>query len=205
MTLPRETVVKYTSPKAFPRGLVLASQPYSLPYLLSFRKTCILSLSSNKDKEEGTNSHSITSPIPNPSTSAIWFNITITNLPPTPAGTTLGGNFTLTLSNSNHERLSLGWWATGEFYVNRQHLRGCLHPLYDGNGNSIIYAARNDDASWGVYGLWDRSVMEVFVNGGVDTGVCVGYPDEDLDRVGWEIGGFGEDVQWEMEVCGMER
>ena len=83
-----------------------------------------------------------------------------------PLGTKTGLN--INISNAAGETVSVGYdWSQGQVYVNRGQTTGFINPYFT---NEFAAWESNEDNSIEFHVLVDRSILEVFVNGGVE--VC---------------------------------
>jgi len=111
-------------------------------------------------------------------------------------------NFTFSCS-STKENISGGTiLSTGDLWLDRGHSSSWTNPfftdkfsvtgLYDGSG------------SWRVSGIIDRSIIEVFLNGGEYTATSVFYPTRPLDSITISVDGISQGATSSVRVWGLK-
>ncbi|KAH0542877.1 hypothetical protein FGG08_002737 [Glutinoglossum americanum] len=188
MSLPRA----YELTNATRRPYQLISKPYDLTPLYTSQ------LASSSSLANGTvlidYSH-----IPS---GALYFRATISHIPF--INTTGTANFTFT-SSTTGESLRGGFFLGGDalFWLDRSGIRGFAeNPFFtDKFSTSNPIEASGE---WAVEGVVDRSVLEVFLDGGVQSATVVCFPEGRLDGMGWVTGGLNDGVEVGLEVWGLE-
>ncbi|KAF2661776.1 glycoside hydrolase family 32 protein [Lophiostoma macrostomum CBS 122681] len=111
-------------------------------------------------------------------------------------------NFTFS-SSTTGEYVSGGTWvSTGDVWLDRGHSTAWSNPfftdkfsatgLYDGNG------------TWRISGIVDRSIIEVYLNGGEHVATSVFFPAEPLDWVTISVKGLNESAQASVGVWALQ-
>src|SRR5687767_13170677 len=154
MSLPRQNYLTEV-----PRlGWKLVSRPYNLDPVLGD------TLASNSSLGNGT----VVVDYSQVESNAIYFEANVTNIPDTgiPSGATL--NFTFSAVQSG-EYVSGGFYFGGDapFFVTRGGARGFDNVFFTDkfSTNSLL----TNKTSWSMSGVIDRSILEVFVDGGVES------------------------------------
>ncbi|KAF4556220.1 Glycosyl hydrolases family 32 N-terminal domain-containing protein 2 [Elsinoe fawcettii] len=133
---------------------------------------------------------------------ALWFEANVTGLTPT----TLRGSVNMTFSSSiSGESIRLGTNIGNEIWLSR---RGTVetsglgdNPFFtDAFSASGVYGQQG---TWTVAGVVDRSVVEVFLNGGQQVGTMVFYPQRELDTLTVGVAGVAEGVGVSVAVWGL--
>ncbi|PVH85049.1 glycoside hydrolase family 32 protein [Cadophora sp. DSE1049] len=191
MGLPRRS---YLVSNATRTGWALVSVPYDLtPILLP---TPLISNSSLGNSTLLADYSSVSS-------GALYFRINVTNLPPLAQATgTL--NFTFS-SSSTRESISGGFYFSGDnpFWLSRSNVLGFsqTNPFFTDKfsvGNVL-----NPDGTFMLEGVIDRSILEVFLDGGRSSGTVTFYPEGVLDTVEIRTGGLNEETVVGVDVWGL--
>ncbi|MCJ1257247.1 hypothetical protein MMC24_005072, partial [Lignoscripta atroalba] len=215
-TVPTGPLENYRSSMTLPRRNVLANitragyDLISLPVDLSPLYTTRQPLASSSNLAiNNTNSLCIEYSASIPS-GAVYFSINITSIPPlssTTPGATGSLNFTFH-STTTGERLGGGVFLNGDtanFFLDRSHLRGFPdNPFFTDKFSSVNFFSREDTSSWRVEGVLDRSLLEVFLNGGQNSGTMSFFPEGRLDSLVVGTEGLNEGVEVGVRVWGLE-
>lgn len=127
----------------------------------------------------------------------------ITNLTPSTAQGTL--NFTFTSSVSG-ESVRAGTTVGGDTFLSRQHVtQFSENPYFTDKFAStgvVNYAdpVAMTNGTWTISGVVDRSVIEVFVNGGQQSGTMTFFPEWELDVLMVSAGGIAGDGEVVVSV-----
>jgi beta-fructofuranosidase len=187
MTLPKE----YSFVNSTRRGWDLVAKPYPLTSLYTEK------LASNSSLGNGTTIVDF-STLPSGS---IYFAMNITNIPT--VNTTGTANFTLT-SSTTGESLRGGYFLGGDvpFFINRGHVNGFgdSNPFFTDkfSTNSIV-----NNGTWQFEGVFDRSILEVFLDGGVQSATSTIYPEGPLDQVSISTSGLNTGIGVSVEIWGL--
>lgn len=131
---------------------------------------------------------------------ALYWEANITGLTDS---SSLDGSLNFTFSSSSTgEYLSGGTFiSSGDVWVNRGHSSSWDNPffvdkfsvtgLYDGEG------------SWRISGIIDRSIIEVYLNGGEAVATSVFYPTEPFDIMTLRVGGINASATASVGVWGL--
>ena len=111
----------------------------------------------------------------------MWFQANITNVP---AAANASGTANFTFSSSvSDEFISGGFYLGGDtpFFINRGGIKGFDNPFFTDklSTNNII----NSNGTWTVMGVIDRSILEVFLDGGDRSATNTFFPQEPLDTM----------------------
>ncbi|KAI9806041.1 MAG: hypothetical protein M1833_004448 [Piccolia ochrophora] len=110
----------------------------------------------------------------------IHFQMNVTGIPS--ANATGTANFTF-LASASGESISGGFFFGGDnaFWINRGRIRGFDNPFFTDkfSSNNPI----NANGEWSMEGVVDRSILEVFLEGGTRSATTTFYPEYNLDTV----------------------
>ncbi|OCF31230.1 beta-fructofuranosidase [Kwoniella heveanensis BCC8398] len=184
MTLPRKNYIQDNGIA----GYQLVQEIYDLSPILKNR------LQINDDAANGTTSAHFTN--------AVYFDINVT-LPDSPTFETVAGiNFTFAADGTD-EYLKSAYAFAGSVpysvWIDRGHLDGFEHPYFtDKFLGSQVRAAKR------IQGVFDRSLFEVYVDGGAVVGTSVVFPSTPLTKLDIGSSGLPEGAQvsvaiWELE------
>ncbi|KAH8714634.1 glycosyl hydrolase [Ilyonectria robusta] len=154
MSLPRENYLT----KSQRVGWKLVSQPYDLSPIMGSE------LASNDSFSNGTLSVDYS----NVESQALYWEANVTGIPDSGVPSTATMNFTF-LSPMTGEYINGGYYLGGDnpFFINRGGARGFDNVFFtDKMSTSSLPTSRG---SWSFSGVIDRSILEVFLNGGVDS------------------------------------
>ena len=127
---------------------------------------------------------------------SIYFDMNITNIT---SGT---ANFTF-MSPVSNESISGGLFATGDFWLDRGKIRGFDNPFFtDKFSTSILLDSTLPSVR--IEAVFDRTILEVFLNGGQSLGTTVFYPLERLDMLIIQTGGLNFGTTVAVEVWALE-
>jgi len=186
MSLPRINYLKNISRV----GYDLVSIPYSLSPVLS--NTALV----QKTMGNGT----IDLDYSTVSSGALYFQINITNIPT--ANVTGTTNFTF-LSSRSGETLRAGYFIPPDsaFFIDRGNVRGFDNPFFtDKFSTSSPYDPSASTWTWSVEGVIDRSILEVFINGGQSSATVTFFPEESLDTMTISSGNLNPGVTVSVAV-----
>lgn len=131
---------------------------------------------------------------------AVYFQINATNLPP--ANTTGTANFTFQSSVSG-ESVRGGFYFGGDvpFWLDRGEVRGFDNPFFTDkfSTNNLLSEGR-----WTVEGIIDRSILEVFLDGGEQSATITFFPTQRLDTVLLSTAGLNPGVQISARIWSLE-
>lgn len=191
MSLPRLNYLKNT-----PRvGYVLVSEPYDLSPVIGASAP----LESNDDLGNGTVLVDFTTL----ASQTVYFEMNITNIPAVNATGT--ANFTFFSSRSG-ESLSGGQYLFGDnpFWLDRGLIRGFGNNAFftDKFSTNVLYNA--DTAAFRMQGLLDRSIFEVFLQGGEQSATVTLFPEQALDVLVLRTAELNAGVRVSVRVWGLE-
>ncbi|KAK5287793.1 Invertase, partial [Cryomyces antarcticus] len=93
---------------------------------------------------------------------ALYFEANVTHL----TAATLAGSVNVTFSSSQSgESVRAGTYVGGDTFLNRQHTRGFDNPFFT-DKFSATGVFNEITGAWSLSGVIDRSIIEIFVNGG---------------------------------------
>ncbi|EJF60595.1 hypothetical protein DICSQDRAFT_171036 [Dichomitus squalens LYAD-421 SS1] len=115
---------------------------------------------------------------------AYYFEVNVTGLQvagPSVDGTDLGSTLAFTLSSpTTNESVSGGFlFGLGSAYLDRSHTNGFQIPLFTDKFSTTAGAV---DGMWTLSAVWDRSILELFLGGGVQSATALAYPQEPLTQ-----------------------
>lgn len=137
------------------------------------------------------------------SSGAIYFQANVSNLPNT--STSQGTlNFTFSCS-STRESISGGFYFGGDnpFFLNRGHILGFgdLNPFF--TDKFSVSQPLNPDGTFMLEGIIDRSILEVWLDGGRNSATMTFFPQGALDTMELRASGLNEGVEISVMVQGL--
>ncbi|KAH7322941.1 glycosyl hydrolase [Stachybotrys elegans] len=133
---------------------------------------------------------------------ALYWEVNVTGIPETgvPATSTL--NFTF-LSPLTGEYVSGGYYFGGDtpFFINRGGARGFDNVFFT---DKFSTNSLRDDSSWSMSGVIDRSMLEVFIDGGVESATNVFYSTQPLTLLVLGAANFPEGMEASVRVNALE-
>ncbi|KAK8229167.1 glycosyl hydrolase [Phyllosticta capitalensis] len=136
---------------------------------------------------------------------ALYFNASVRGLPPVKnISSTAWFNFTL-LSPVSGESLSGGYQfgADNPFFLDRGRTRGFdNNPFF--TDKASISQLLDPSGTWSIAGLVDRSIFEVFLDGGIFSGTATFFPTAPLTIFSAATGGLPEGAEVELRVWGVK-
>jgi beta-fructofuranosidase len=190
MSLPRKNYLKNVTRT----GYALVSQPYDISPVVSSDP-----LETNDNLGNGT----VTVDFSDLESKTIYFELNITNIPAVNATGT--ANFTFS-SSATSESLSGGQFLFGDnpFWLDRGLLRGFdENPFYtDKFSTNVLY--NPDTSAFSMSGVLDRSVFEVFLQGGEQSATITVWPEEPLDTMVLSTADLNADVSVSVSVWGLD-
>jgi len=189
MTIPRINYLK----NATRIGYVLVSEPYNIQTVFSRELAYNSSLGNSSVLLDYSS-------IPS---GALYFEANITNL--TPCTASSGQlNFTFTSSVSG-EFIRGGTAVNGDTWLDRGHTNAFDNPYFtDKFSASGLYSGAEENGTWTVSGVIDRSIFEVFVNGGEQSGTMTFYPTRPLDTMRLSAAGVAANATVSVGVWALE-
>ena len=186
MSLPREHSLKNLPDS----GYTLTSSPYDLSPVKD------VSLAEGS-LEEG----SVAVDYANVTSGALYFEVSVANIPTIDLAGTIEFNFTSSVSG---ESLSSGisFGPESQFSINRGAIRGFVHDLFSPEFSTPVPSFADGVFNFSV--VIDRSILEVFLNGGEQSGTSVFYPAEKLDRLELVARNLDPDITASVEVWALK-
>nr|OQO31957.1 hypothetical protein B0A51_00298 [Rachicladosporium sp. CCFEE 5018] len=172
MSLPRVNYLK----NATRIGYVLVSEPYNISAVYTQELAYNSSLGNS----------SILLDYSTVESAALYFEANITSLSPTTAVGAL--NFTFSSSVSG-EYITGGTIVNGDTWLDRGHTYAFDNPFFTNKFYATGLYSGSDNGTWTISGVIDRSIFEVFVNGGEQSGTMTFYATQPLDTM--RIGAAG--------------
>ncbi|KAI9645800.1 Invertase [Ciborinia camelliae] len=193
MALPRRTHLANVTRT----GLALISYPYDMSPLYNETKP----LAANANLGNGSLIVDYSSSVPS---GALRLTVNVTNLPDNSiAQGTL--NFTFS-SSTTRESVSGGMFLGGDanFWLSRRNFHGFAetNPFFTDRfsvGNTV-----NADGTFSLDVVIDRSILEVFVDGGRSSGTITFFPEGVLDTAEVRAGGLNAGVVVDAKIWGIE-
>ena len=189
MSLPRRNYLK----NATRIGYVLVSEPVDLSPVVSSQP-----IQSNDNLGNGTVLVDFTTL----ESKTIYFELNITNIPAVNATGT--ANFTF-LSSVTGESLSGGQYLFGDnpFWLNRGLIRGFDNPFFtDKFSTNVLYNPAT--SAFRLSGVLDRSLFEVFINGGEQSATTTIFPEQPLDLMVLRTAELNAGVKVSVKVWGLD-
>jgi beta-fructofuranosidase len=189
MSLPRENYLTKV-----PRlGWKLVSRPYNLDAVLGE------TLASNSSLGNGT----VVVDYSEVESNAVYFEANVTNIPDSGIASTATLNFTFS-SVETGEYVSGGFYFGGDtpFFVTRGGTRGFDNVFFTDkfSTNSLL----TDKTSWSMSGVIDRSILEVFVDGGVESATNTFFSTQPLSLMVMSAADLAEGMEVSVRIVGLE-
>lgn len=173
-------------------GYDLVSYPYGLEQVQS----CVLHQASSLENASVSVDYSQVQ------SGAVYFKVNVSSIPPNGAAQgTL--NFTFSASSTD-ESVSGGYFFGGDtpLWLNRGKTNGFDNPFFtDKFGTNVLVGA---EGTFVLEGVIDRSILEIFVNGGQQYGTITFFPTARLDQLTIASGGLSSGISAEVEVWGLD-
>jgi beta-fructofuranosidase len=194
MTVPRGHYLK-----DLPRfGLSLVSYPYNIMSIVDRE------LASNKSLNNGT----VLLDYSDVESGAIYFEANITGLT---TAASLAGSLNFTFSSSvSGESISGGTFiSSGDVWLDRGKTDGFQSPYFNDKFSATgLYNEK--EGSWTLSGIVDRSIIEVFLNGGELSATSVFFPTRPLDTMALRISGLNSTVTasvgaWALKAAWLDQ
>ena len=194
MTLPRMNVMANITRV----GWDLISLPYSLGGLYSTPEP----LAANTSLGNGSLLLDYGASVPS---GALYLSVNITSIPPA-SNVTGSANFTF-LSSATGESLRGGFFLAGQnqydFFLDRGNLRGFDNPFFT-DKFSVNNPVDPDTGTWRLEVVIDRSLLEVFLDGGQRSATLSFFPEGELDVLIVSTLGLNEGVGVSVQVWGLQ-
>jgi len=190
MSLPRRTHLANVTRT----GWDLISTPYNLAPLYDAQLANNLSLGNG----------SILLDYSSVNSGAVYFQCNVTNLP---NNTLARGTLNFTFSSSTtRESVSGGFFFGGDtpFWISRQRVLGFgdKNPFFSDKFSTTNPI--NSEGTFMLEGLIDRTILEVFLDGGRNSGTTTFYPEGLLDTMEIRAGGLNDGVGINVVVWGLK-
>ena len=192
MSLPRRNFLAN-----IPRtGWVLASLPYDMSPVLGRQLL---------EKEWQTESAASASNTTIPGgVGAFYVNVTVSGLPA--SGISADASLELVFSTAHsHESLSCGYFFGGDnaFFLDRGDTRGFRNPFFTNSFSTCVLPSA--DGSWAMSAIVDRSMIEVFLNGGIASGTSTFFVTERLASISVSTTAMPSGASAKVEVYAIEN
>jgi beta-fructofuranosidase len=133
---------------------------------------------------------------------ALYFEANVTGLT---GGPSLAGSISFTFQSSvSGESISGGTFiSSGDVWLDRGKTDGFQSPYFTDKFTATgLY--NEDDGSWRISGIVDRSIIEIFLNGGELSATSVFFPTQPLDMMMLRVSGLNETVTASVGVWGLQ-
>lgn len=180
-------------------GLSLISYPYNISSVIDSE------LASNSTLGNGT----LVVDYSGVESGALYFEANVTNLTDT---SSLSGtlNFTF-MSSATGESVSGGTFiSSGDVWLDRGHTEGLSsNPFFNAKFSQTGLYDSNS-GSWNISGIIDRSIIEIFANGGQLGATSVFFPTQPLDLMILRVAGLNESASvsvsvWSLRATWLEQ
>ncbi|KAK1726532.1 hypothetical protein CaCOL14_012232 [Colletotrichum acutatum] len=189
MSLPRQNYLT----KAKRVGWKLVSAPYNLEPVLGRE------LASNHSMGNG----SLIVDYADVESNAIFWEVNVTGIPEKDIPAAASLNFTFS-SPATGEYINGGYFFGGDpvFFVNRNGARGFENIFF--TERTSISSLTTEQNSWGLSGVIDRSILEVFINGGIDSATNTFFTTQPLSRFVLSTTDLPNSMRVSVKVNGLE-
>ncbi|KEY66625.1 hypothetical protein S7711_01920 [Stachybotrys chartarum IBT 7711] len=188
MSLPRRTYLTEVERL----GWKLVSEPYDLEPVLGE------TIASNDSLANGTMAIDYSEVASN----ALYWEVNVTGIPDSGVPATATLNFTF-LSPQTGESVSSGYYFGGDtpFFVDRSGARGFSNVFFT---DKFSTNSLRDGSTWSVSGVIDRSILEVFVDGGVESATNTFFTTQPLTLMVLSTADFPGDMAASVRVVALE-
>ncbi|KAF2755072.1 hypothetical protein EJ05DRAFT_478881 [Pseudovirgaria hyperparasitica] len=178
-------------------GWVLGSEPYDLSPVLG-----------DQIGDEKLGNGTITLDYAGVQSNALYWEANITGIPSSGVASYASLNITF-FSSTSGESLAMGFYLGGDvpFWLDRGRIRGFENPFFTDkvSTNTLIGSA----GTWRIAGVIDRSIVEVFLEGGRHSATQTFYPKEKLEVMSVRAGDLPTNASvsvgvWEVVSAWME-
>lgn len=137
------------------------------------------------------------------SSNAVYWEANITGLPSTGIPSTATANFTF-LNPSTGESVVGGYFLGGDtpFFIDRSGVRGFNNVFYTAKFSTNSLLAGRD--SWTLSGVIDRSILEVFIDGGVESATNTYFATQPLSLMVFSTADLPEGAKVSLKVTALE-
>ncbi|KAK7430867.1 Invertase [Neonectria magnoliae] len=189
MSLPRENYLTKTERI----GWKLVSRPYELSPIMGRE------LASNDSFGNGT----LTVDYSDVESQALYWEVNVTGIPDSGISATATMNFTF-LSPLTGEYINGGYYLGGDtpFFINRGGARGFDNVFFTDKFSTNSLLTNRD--SWSFSGVIDRSILEVFIDGGVDSATNTFFTTQPLSLMVLSTADLPGDVEVSLKVHALE-
>lgn len=173
-------------------GLSLISYPYEIMSIVDSE------LASNNSLGNGT----LFVDLSQIESGAFYFETNVTGLTTTDS---LDGTVNFTISSSvSGESVSGGTFlSSGDVWLDRGRTDGFQNPFFNDKFSATgLY--NQDDGSWRLAGIFDRSIIEIFLNGGELSATSVFFPTQPLDTMILRVGGLNSSAKASVAVWALK-
>ncbi|RDA85137.1 hypothetical protein CP532_1543 [Ophiocordyceps camponoti-leonardi (nom. inval.)] len=183
MSLPRRTALT----RAPGVGWKLVSQPYDLKPVLAGQLLSQANAANN----------ALTLDFASVQSNALYWEANVTGLPSGfPPAASLNISFT---SSRSGERLDAGYFfGGGSFFLDRSQLRAFQSPFF--TDKFSVNTPRQSGSSWSITGVFDRSLIELFLDRGVDSATAVFFSDQPLTNMVIASSGLPDEARVSVRV-----
>lgn len=170
-------------------GYVMVSEPYNIQSVFS---------SELANRDDIANS-SVLLDLSNVESGAVYFEANVTGL----TEDNLAGSVNFTFSSSvSGEYVAGGTFVNGATWMDRGHTSGFDNPYFtDKFSVNTFYGG---EGTWTLSGIIDRSIIEIFLNGGEQSATNTFYPTAPLDTLRIGAAGISEGAQVSVGVWALE-
>lgn len=184
MSLPRKTHLT----KAKRVGWKLVSEPYDLKPVLGDV------LASDSSHTNG----SIIVDFSDVDSNAIYWEVNVTGIPEKDIPELATLNFTIS-SPTSGENVRGGFYFGGDtpFFLDRSGVKGFDNVFFTDKFSTNVLV---DNGSWSMSGVFDRSILEIFLNGGVESSTITFFPTQPLNLLVLNTGSLPEGVKANVKV-----
>lgn len=180
-------------------GYDLISEPYDLSPVLGE------TIASSNSLGNGTLFADLASE--NAASGAVYFSLNITSLPPIASNATGTANVTF-LSTTTGETLTLGQFLSGDFpfFLDRSNIRRAYDsPFFtDRFSTNPLLGPSLPESGFRLEGVLDRSILEVFLQGGERSATITFFAEQDVDAMVVRTGGLNEGAEVGVRVVALE-
>ncbi|KAG5947177.1 hypothetical protein E4U60_003336 [Claviceps pazoutovae] len=133
---------------------------------------------------------------------AVYWEVNVTGIPETGIPKTALLNFTFETPESG-DYIRGGYYFGGynDFYLDRGGAQGFDNVFFTDKFSTNSYAT---DGEWSLSGVLDRSIVEVFLNGGIDSVTSIFFPKQPLTVMTIVLTDLPESMQVSLRVSALE-
>jgi beta-fructofuranosidase len=192
----------FRSVMTVPRGHYLKDLPRQGLSLISYPSNIMSIVDSELASNDSLGNGTVFVDYSTVESGALYFEANVTGIT---SGPSLAGSISFTFQSSvSGESISGGTFiSSGDVWLDRGKTDAFQSPYFTDKFTATgLY--NEDDGSWRISGIIDRSIIEIFLNGGELSATSVFFPTQPLDTMMLRVSGLNETVTASVGVWGLQ-